>query len=92
MLKGKRIQLYLKPGVRNPRTGETGDGIRIRAKIPEDIKIACEVCGQFVTPAFNMSVSQLVTYTKKKYGKILCAECAKEKKEAKADGAAGSQQ
>ena len=81
VLKGKRIQLFLKSGVRNPRTGETGDGIRIRPKIPENVKIVCEECGQFISPAFGMSVSQLAAYTKKKYEKQLCAECAKEKKE-----------
>ena len=34
-----------------------------------------------------MSVTQLAAYTKKKYGKNLCAECAKEKKEGKQDAA-----
>ena len=60
---------------------------KIRDKAPEDVKIPCEECGQMITPAFSMSVTQLAAYTKKKYGKHLCAECAKAKKEEKTDGA-----
>ena len=41
-----------------------------------------------ITPAFSMSASQLAAYTKKKYGKALCAECAQAEKEGKADAAA----
>ncbi len=87
LLVGKRIQLYLKSGVRNPRTGETGEGIRIRNKIPEDAKVPCEECGQMIAPAFSMSVTQLAAYTRKKYGKALCAECAKAAKEEQLDAA-----
>ena len=66
--------------------GETVDGIRIRTKLPEDVKIPCAECGQMITPAFSMGVSQLAAYTKKKYGKTLCAECAQAKKEAENNG------
>ena len=65
--------------------GEKVEALRVRKTLPEDVKIACEVCGQFIQPAFNMSVTQLAAYTKKKYGKQLCAECAKEQKEQKND-------
>ena len=67
--------------------GEVVECLRVRNKLPEDVTVACEECGQFITPAFQMSVTQLAAYTKKKYGKTLCAECAKAKKEAKKDGA-----
>ncbi len=67
--------------------GEKVEALRVRKTLPEETKIACEECGQFIAPAFQMSVSQLAAYTKKKYGKHLCAECAKGKKEAAADGA-----
>lgn len=77
---GKRIQIYVDHAVK--AFGDIVDGLRIRKKLPEDAKIACEECGQFITPAFSMSVTQLAAYTKKKYGKNLCAECAKGKKEA----------
>ena len=65
--------------------GEKVEALRVRKQLPEDAKTACEVCGQFIQPAFNMSASQLAAYTKKKYGKTMCAECAKDQKEAKAD-------
>lgn len=76
---GHRIQIYFDPKVKFGN--DTPGGLRIRGKIPEDVKIACDECGQFITPAFNMSVTQLAAYTKKKYGKQLCAECAKAIKE-----------
>lgn len=82
---GHRIQIYADM---TRFGGEMVECLRVRPKEPEDVKIACEECGQFITPAFNMSVAQLAAYTKKKYGKTLCADCAKEKKEAKKDAAA----
>jgi len=82
---GIRIQIYVDQKVKFK--GEETEGLRIRSKLPEDVKIPCEECGQMIVPAFQMSVSQLAAYTKKKYGKALCAECAKEKKEEKQDAA-----
>ena len=67
--------------------GEKVEALRVRKTLPEESRIACEACGQFIQPAFNMSVTQLAAYTKKKYGKQLCADCAKEKKEAENNGA-----
>ena len=82
---GHRVQIY---ATTTRMGGETVECLRIRDKEPEDVQIACEECGQFISPAFNMSVSQLAAYTKQKYGKPLCAECAKDqKKEAKEDAA-----
>ena len=60
--------------------GEKVEALRVRKTLPEDVKIACEECGQFIQPAFNMTATQLAAYTKKKYGKTLCAECAQAKK------------
>ena len=62
--------------------GEKVEALRVRKNLPEELNIACEECGQFIQPAFNMSAAQLAAYTKKKYGKALCADCAQEKKEA----------
>ena len=78
---GARIQVYVDHNVR--AFGEIVDGLRIRNKLPEDAKIKCEACGKLIEAAFNMSVSQLAAYTKKKYKRCLCAECA----QAQADGA-----
>ena len=83
--KGK-IQIYFDPTVKG-KSGETTGGLRIRPKLPEDVKIACEECGQMIAPAFSMTATQLAAYTKKKYGKNLCAECAKAKKEEQTDAA-----
>ena len=67
--------------------GEKVEALRIRKRLPEEVKIACEECGQFIQPAFNMTAGQLAAYTKKKYGKTLCADCAKSKKEEQTDAA-----
>ncbi len=61
--------------------GETVECLRVRNKLPEDVQIPCAECGQLLTPAFSMTVSQLAEYTLKKYGLRLCADCAKEAKE-----------
>lgn len=82
---GHRIQLWVDHKVK--AFGDIVDGIRIRGKLPEDVKVACEECGQFIQPAYNMSVTQLAAYTKKKFGKQMCAECAQAKKEAENNGA-----
>jgi hypothetical protein len=81
---GHRVQIY---ATTTKFGGDTVECLRIRKDPPEDVKIPCEECGQFITPAFSMSVTQLAAYTKKKYGKNLCAECAKAKKEEKTDAA-----
>lgn len=82
-----RIQIYFDPSVKG-KSGEITGGLRIRPTVPEDVKIPCEECGQFISPAFSMTATQLAAYTKKKYGKALCSECAQaKKKEDKPDGA-----
>ena len=80
---GHRIQIYVDHKVK--AFGDIVDGLRIRNKLPEDVKIACEECGQFISPAFSMTASQLASYTKKKYGKCLCAECAQSQKKGEAN-------
>ena len=81
---GHRVQIY---ATTTKFAGDTVECLRIRKDPPEDAKVPCEECGQFITPVFSMSVIQLAAYTKKKYGKTLCAECAQAKKEAKQDAA-----
>ena len=75
---GKRVQIY---ATTTKFGGDTVECLRIRKDPPEDVRIACEECGQFITPAFNMTVTQLAAYTKKKYGKQICAECAQKEAE-----------
>ena len=76
---GHRIQIY---ATTTRMGGETVECLRIRDKAPEEVKIPCEECGVMIAPAFRMSATQLAAYTKKKYGKALCADCAQAKKEA----------
>jgi len=72
---GHQVQIYFDPKVKFG--SDTPGGLRIREKKPEASNIACEECGQFIKPAFNMKAADLAAYTKKKYGKKLCADCAK---------------
>jgi len=80
---GHRIQIY---ATTTRMGGETVECLRIRDKAPEEVKIPCEECGVMIAPAFRMSATQLAAYTKKKYGKALCADCAQAKKEAENNG------
>lgn len=83
---GHRIQIY---ATTTRMAGETVECLRIRDKAPEDVKLPCAECGQFLQPAFSMTASQLAAYTLKKYGMRLCAECATaaKQKEVKTDAA-----
>jgi len=81
---GKRVQIYAST---TKFGGDTVECLRIRKDPPEEVQIPCEECGQMITPAFSMNVSQLAAYTLKKYGKTMCAECAKAKKEEQTDAA-----
>lgn len=81
---GKRVQIYAST---TKFGGDTVECLRIRKDPPEEVQIPCEECGQIITPAFSMNVSQLAAYTRKKYGKTMCAECAKAKKEEQTDAA-----
>ena len=85
-LKGKRIQLYLQSGVRNPGTKEVGSGIRIRETVPaagaKYQAPVCEECGKEIVGMTGFSPEQVATINKKRYGKCLCVECGKKAKEA----------
>ena len=70
---GKKIQI----GVEKVKAfGEIVDALRIRPFLPQVVEIHCDNCGDLLNPAHGMDVSQLADYTKKKYGRILCAACA----------------
>ena len=82
-LEGKKIQLYLQPGIRNPGTGEKGSGIRIREKIPTGAKYEppkCAMCGKVITGLQNYTAEQIAATNKQRYGKPLCVECGKKLK------------
>lgn len=85
-LEGKKIQLYIEHGVRNPSNGEMTDGIRIRDRKPAadgaKAKAApkCSVCGKEITGAGGLSAEQIASGTKQKYGKAMCVECGQKLK------------
>ena len=79
-LEGKKIQLWIEHGVRNPSKNELTDGIRIRDKKPAAGKAVvvpkCEVCGKDIVGVSGLTSDQVAKMTKEKYGKKMCAECA----------------
>ena len=64
--------------------GERVEALRVMKSLPKDETIKCESCGNNLNPAYGMSVTELAKYTKSKYKKTICAECAK--KEAEQNG------
>lgn len=72
---GHQIQLYKDPKVRFGRD-EVG-GLRIRKFAPKaGSPVFCEECGEEIQSSNGMTPEQLAAYTKKKYGRALCATCA----------------
>ena len=85
-LEGKKIQLYIEHNVRNPSNGEMTDGIRIRDFIPKDGAKApaapkCENCKKEITGIAGYTSEQIAATNKQRYGKCLCVECGKKRKE-----------
>ena len=87
-LEGKKIQLYIEHGVRNPSNGELTDGIRIRDKKPSvagakpAVTPKCADCGKEIVGVTGFTAEQIVAASKKKYGRALCVECGQKAKAA----------
>lgn len=82
-LVGKKIQLFLQSGVRDPSTGDKVDGIRIRDKAPTGKAYEapkCEDCGKPIAGTGNFTPEQIAAGSKQKYGKCLCIECGQKRK------------
>lgn len=83
-LEGKKIQLWIEHGVRNPAKNELTDGIRIRDFIPKDGKVytapKCAVCKRDIVGAPGFSAEQIAAASKAKYGKQMCIECGQKAK------------
>lgn len=75
-LKGKSVVI----GVDKVKAfGDVYDALRIRSRIPQvqtAKKPKCESCGKDINASGSMNPDQVAAYTKKKYGKALCADCA----------------
>lgn len=54
--------------------GETVDAVRVKMERVQDV---CEACGKRIEAAGGMSAKQVADYTRQKFKKALCAECAK---------------
>lgn len=87
-LEGKKIQLWIEHGVRNPAKGELVDGIRIRDKKPASAgnkPVAapkCAECGKDIVGVSGFTAAQIAEASKKKYGKQLCVDCGQKAKAA----------
>ena len=70
---GHKIQI----GVEKVKAfGDVVDALRIRKFLPVENKPKCESCGNDIQPRGSMSAEDLAVYTKQKYGKALCSDCA----------------
>ena len=83
-LEGKKIQLWIEHGVRNPSKNELTDGIRIRDKKPTaggkaPVAIKCADCGNDIVRSGKFSPEQIIAASKNKYGVALCMECAQKR-------------
>lgn len=87
-LEGKKIQLWIEHGVRNPAKGELVDGIRIRDKKPAasgSKPVAapkCAECGKDIVGVIGFTATHIAEASKKKYGKQLCVDCGQKAKAA----------
>ena len=76
-LKGKAVTI----GIDKVKAfGDVHDALRIRKRIPHQTNTAsfpkCENCGQDIGATSGMTPEQVSAYTKQKYGKCLCGQCA----------------
>lgn len=84
-LEGKKIQLWIEHGVRNPSKNELTDGIRIKDKKPvagakASTTVRCVDCGNEIIGTSGFTAAQIAEGSKKKYGRALCVECGKKAK------------
>jgi hypothetical protein len=76
-LKGKAVII----GIEKVRAfGDVYDALRIRLRMPAQPKQGslpkCEQCGKDIPAASGMTPEQVAAYTRTKYKKCLCGECA----------------
>ena len=63
--------------------GDVVDALRVKPELPAKApEFKCGQCGKVLEPFGNMNARALADYTRKSYGKVLCADCAKKAKEA----------
>lgn len=83
-LKGKQLTVTIK-SIR--AFGDVYEALRIKDVIPVRKAVPnekCDECGGEIQPTPKMTSAQLAAYGRKKFGKALCANCAKKLAEAEA--------
>ncbi len=78
--RGRKIQLYVQNGIK--AFGDVVDAIRVRDFLTVDKELKCAECGKVIEAFGKMNAEVLAQYTLKKYGKMLCSECAAKAAEA----------
>lgn len=73
---GKKIQVYIE---KVKAFGDVVEALRVRKFAPKESEIKCTACKRNITPSNGMTPEQVAAYTNKKYGTVLCAECASKK-------------
>ena len=58
--------------------GENVDAVRVKL---EKVTGVCAICGKRVCAAGEMTAKQVADFTLKKFGRVLCADCAKKQHE-----------
>ena len=71
---GRKITLKVK---RISAFGEMVDAVRVSGDRPTDEVIICEVCGNPIQGIAGKTAQAIASATKSKYGKTICAECAR---------------
>ena len=70
----KKIQIY---ATTTKLAGDVVECLRVRDFVKQtESEIFCELCGLKITASNGLNAEQVSNYTKKKYGKKLCSECA----------------
>lgn len=82
---GKKITLYI---AEVSAFGETVDALRVRPFPPRE-EIFCEDCGQPIRAAGGKNPLAIARSTEERYGRKLCAECAKKAFQAMKDAEGG---
>ena len=76
-LRGKRITITTE---KVKAFGGIHDALRIKPVVPAAANVPneiCENCGGEIIPSTKMTSKQIAAYGKQKFGKALCAKCAK---------------
>lgn len=85
VLEGKPIIIYVETGVRDPRTGGTTEGLRIRGRKPQPTipeNYTCSDCEKPVKTSGEFSIEQIADVARRRHGVVLCAECLAKRKAA----------